>query len=119
MDLPELCDKFLCVHVGAKELVPKRHRRGCSCHISTMQQGRKAGRILCSNFDQQWPFKAEQGVQYGHCPVQIQQPRELSPGGQCQAGTARPPSPPSSDDRGSLIELAGSHSLCPNFPQDK
>lgn len=23
------------------------------------------------------------------------------------------------DDKESLIELAGSHSLCPNFPQDK
>lgn len=29
------------------------------------------------NFDQQWPFKAERGVQHGHCPVQIKQPREL------------------------------------------
>lgn len=46
---PELCDIFLCLcAVPRKELVPKRQGRGCTCHISKMQQGMEAGRILCS-----------------------------------------------------------------------
>lgn len=48
-DSPELCDILLCLcAVARKELVPKRQGRGCACHISKMQQGTEAGRILCS-----------------------------------------------------------------------
>lgn len=50
---------------------------------------RRRGEFWCSNLAQRWPFKAERGVQHGHCPVQTRQPRELYPGGQCQAGTAK------------------------------
>ena len=114
-DSPELCDIYPCLcAVAKKELVLKRQGRGCACHISKMQQGTEAGRILCSNFDQQWPFKAEKACSMDTAQSKPQQPRELYPGGQCPAGTAKPP-----DGRGNLIELAGSHPLCSPFPRDK
>lgn len=90
MDTHLSCVIYSCVSaVTRKDLIPKRQGRGCACRISKMQQGMEVGRMLCSNFDQQWPFKAEQGMQRGRCPVQTPEPRELYSGGQCQAGTAK------------------------------